>query len=83
MKFPEKLQKEFINYVRKLETASGGASKKGSPTASSRKRISKTVGHVVTQRGKDPAGKKDKGVHISLTDESSKDSYKDEDFEDY
>jgi methyl-accepting chemotaxis protein len=77
----EQLQ-NAMSLLDKLETAGDSASKKGRSTAP-RKRISKTVGHAVPQRGKAPAGKKDKGVHISLTDDPSRESYKDEDFEDY
>jgi hypothetical protein len=42
-----------------------------------------TSTNYVASGSQDPAGKKDKGVHISLTDDPSRESYKDEDFEDY
>ncbi len=78
----EQLQ-NAMSLLDKLETATGGVSKKGKATAFPRKRISKTISHAVPQGGKDLSGKKNKGVHISLTDDPSKESYKDEDFEDY
>ena len=78
----EQLQ-NAMSLLDKLELSPGGASKTRGSDFSQRKRISKTVGHPAPQRGKGSSGKKDKGVHISLNDESSGESFKDDDFENY
>ncbi len=76
----EQLQ-NAMSLLDKLELTKGKSSKRGGSDFGQRKRISKSVSHAAPLKSK--GTQKGKGVHISLNDESSGESFKDDDFENY